>query len=324
MNNILKVKQAVENELHQFDETIRDILKNNNPLLNEVIDFVFNKNGKRIRPIIVFLSAKTFGEVNVQTISTAVALELLHTASLLHDDVVDESLLRRAQPSVNAMYDNKVSILAGDFFLASSLGLAIQTDNLHILRLFSSLGKDLAKGEIQQLNVSKQHIIDENVYIDVIRQKTAALFATCGSSGAVSVGATEEETGFFYQIGENLGIIFQIKDDIFDYYQSENVGKPTGNDIREGKITLPLIYALRENPCSEYHDLVENIQNHDFTDEDITKIVNFAKDNGGIEYAEQVMKKYYDLTLDLLSNVKNEEIKASFISLLDHLMIRTK
>ena len=324
MNDILAVKEVVEKELHQFDDLMSNILKNDNSLLNEVIDFVFKKNGKQIRPILVFLSAYACGIPNKTTVSTAVALELLHTASLLHDDVVDESYQRRGQSSVNAIFDNKVAILAGDFFLASSLNLATETNSFQILRLFSSLGKDLSKGEIQQLILSKQNIINKNTYIEVIRQKTAALFAVCASSGALSVGAPNEEVDLLYKIGENLGIIFQIKDDIFDYFQNAELGKPTGNDMREGKVTLPLIYAIQMNDLPEYELIIKNIQENNFSEEDITKIVEFAKENGGIQYAEQVMEEYKNVALNLISQLKNNEIKNAFISLLNYFMVREK
>lgn len=321
---LLLVKKPIEKELLRFNETIYKTLENNNPLLINVIDFVFNKNGKQIRPILTYLSAKYCGEPNDKTTETAVSLELLHTASLLHDDVVDNSMQRRGQPSVNAVFDNKVAVLAGDFFLASSLTLATATNNLQILRIISFLGRDLSGGEIKQLDTSKQNIIDENIYFEVIRQKTAALFSACASAGATSVDAPDDEVEMMRQIGENIGIIFQIKDDIFDYFDDKNIGKPTGNDIREGKVTLPLIYAIRNTDYSDNEYIVKKLFDKDFSEEDIRKIVSFAKENGGISYAEKVMEDYRRKTLDLMSNMPEGEIKNSFVKLLDYVIKRDK
>ncbi|MCL1944088.1 MAG: polyprenyl synthetase family protein [Candidatus Azobacteroides sp.] len=321
---LLLIKKPIENELKNFDEIISETLKSNNVLLNDVIDFVFNKNGKRIRPMLTYLSAKFCGEPNKKTTEVAVSLELLHTASLLHDDVVDDSMKRRGQSSINAVFDNKVAVLAGDFFLASSLTLATETDNLQILRIISYLGRDLSNGEINQLNVSKQNIIDENIYFDVIRQKTAALFAACATAGAASVNASDEKMELMRKTGENIGIIFQIKDDIFDYFDDKNIGKPTGNDIREGKVTLPLIYAVRNSKESDNKEIITIISHKDFSEENIRKIVNFAKENGGVDYAEKVMEDYRRKTFDLLSDMPEGEIKNSFVYLLEYLVKRDK
>ena len=318
------IKQPIEKELRQFDETISKALKNSNPLLNEVIDFVFKKNGKQIRPILTYLSAKFCGEPNKSTTEIAVSLELLHIASLLHDDVVDNSSERRGQSSVNACFDNKTAVLAGDFFLASSLALATETKNMQILRIISFLGRDLSSGEIKQLNVSNQNIIDENVYFDVIKQKTAALFSACALAGAASVGASEDKIALMQKVGENIGIMFQIKDDIFDYFDDKNIGKPTGSDLREGKITLPLIYSICTSENLNEKEITKIISNKDFSETNIQKIVHFAKENGGITYAENVMKAYRRETLDLLSDMPEGEVKTAFVCLLDYLVKRDK
>ena len=324
MIEIQNITKIIQDELVLFDEKIHQILENDNVLLNEVIDFVFKKNGKRIRPILVFLAAKACGIPNNTTLSTAVALELLHTASLLHDDVVDESNERRSQPSVNNVFDNKVAILSGDYFLASSLSLATESKDLSILQLFTALGKDLSKGEIQQLYTSKKHVFSEELYFRIIRQKTAALFAVCSSSGALSVGASDFMVDLFYKLGECLGILFQIKDDIFDYFSDENIGKPTGNDIREGKVTLPLIYAINKTNSAEYQTIIQRIQNNQFTEDDIVSVVEFAKANGGIEYAEKVMNEYKSQALDLISKLDNKEIKLTFSEFVEYFMVRDK
>ena len=318
------IKKPIEKELLHFNETVSKVLENSNPLLNNVIEFVFNKNGKQIRPILTYLSAKFCGEPNKGTTEVAVSLELLHTASLLHDDVVDTGMQRRGQPSVNAVFDNKTAVLAGDFFLASSLALAIETGNLQILRIISFLGRDLSSGEIKQLDMSKKNIINENIYFDIIKQKTAALFSACALAGAASVNASEDKIKLMQKVGENIGIMFQIKDDIFDYFDDKNIGKSTGNDIREGKATLPLIYSIRSCKNNECEEINKIIGNKDFSEENVRKIVNFAKENDGMDYAEKVMETYRRETLDLLSNIPEGEIKTAFCCLLDYLVKRDK
>lgn len=324
MDEIQNITRIVHDELSMFDEKIRQVLENDNVLLNEVIDFVFKRNGKKIRPILVFLSAKACGVPNANTLSIAVALELLHTASLLHDDVVDESAERRSQPSVNDAFDNQIAVLSGDYFLASSLSLATESKNLSILQLFTTLGKELSKGEIHQLYVSKQHVFSEELYFDIIRQKTAALFAVCASSGALSVDASDFMVDLFYKLGECLGILFQIKDDIFDYYSDENIGKPTGNDIREGKVTLPLIYAVNKTDSDKYKTIIHNIQNNQFTENDVIAVVEFAKANGGIEYARKVMNDYRLRALNLIGQIENDEMKLIFTEFVEYFMVRNK
>ena len=318
------IKKPIEKELRHFNEIVSKTLENNNPLLADVIDFVFKKNGKQIRPILTYLSAKFCGEPNKETTEVAVSLELLHIASLLHDDVVDSSVRRRGQPSVNAVFDNKTAVLAGDFFLASSLALATETGNMQILRIISFLGRDLSSGEIKQLDISNQNIIDEKIYCDVIKQKTAALFSACALAGATSVSASEDKIGLMQKVGENIGIMFQIKDDIFDYFDDKNIGKPTGTDIQEGRVTLPLIYAIRNSKNADSKEINDIIINKDFSKENVQKAVNFAKENGGIAYAENVMETYRRETLDLLSDLPEGEIKTAFGCLLDYLVRRDK
>ena len=231
-------------EMEDFKHLFGESLSSSNLLLQQVIMHIRQKNGKMMRPMLVLLAAKLLGGVRPATLHAAASLELLHTASLVHDDVVDESTERRGQLSVNAIFNNKVAVLAGDYLLATALVQAGLTRNLGIIDLISSLGRELAEGELLQLSNVSNEQFSEDVYFEVIRKKTAALFAACTKAGALSVGADAEKTEFLRRFGEYIGLCFQIRDDIFDYYESKEVGKPTGNDMLEGKLTLPVLYAL--------------------------------------------------------------------------------
>ena len=239
MDNSSLIKSPISEELEDFKKLFESTLSSSNLLLNSVIAHIRQKNGKMMRPILVLLAAKLFGKVCPATLHAAVALELLHNASLVHDDVVDESTERRGQLSVNAIFNNKVAVLAGDYLLATALVQVGITRNHDIIDIVSCLGQDLADGELLQLsNVSNLHFSEE-VYFDVIRKKTAVLFAACTKAGALSVGASDEKAESARLFGEYIGLCFQIKDDIFDYSESKEIGKPTGNDMVEGKLTLP-------------------------------------------------------------------------------------
>lgn len=244
MNKIELIRKPVEKELGEFKLLFDDSLKSSTPLLNEVLSYIKKRNGKMMRPILVLLMAKLFAAPNASTLHAALSLELLHTASLVHDDVVDESNQRRGQSSVNAMYDNKVSVLVGDYLLATSLKHAAVTGQIELVDLVSRLGQELSEGEIIQLANINNLDFSEEIYFDVIRKKTAALFTASAESGAVSVKASEENIKLAALFGEMIGIAFQIKDDIFDYFENEELGKPTGNDMLEGKLTLPALYVL--------------------------------------------------------------------------------
>ena len=255
MNKIDLIKQPVEKELEEFRGLFENSLTSTDPLLGEVLAYIKKRSGKMMRPILVMLTAKLFGTLNQSTFHTALSLELLHTASLVHDDVVDESDKRRGQSSVNAIYNNKVSVLVGDYMLATSLKHAALTGKVELVELVATLGQELSEGEILQLgNIGKEDFSEE-AYFDVIRKKTAALFKASSQSGAVSVGAVQEEVMKAGLLGEMIGIAFQIKDDIFDYFESPELGKPTGNDMLEGKLTLPALYVLNQTGAHKYWSL---------------------------------------------------------------------
>ena len=277
-----------------------------------------------MRPILVLLVAKLYGEIKPETLHAAVSLELLHTASLVHDDVVDESTERRGQLSVNAIFNNKVAVLVGDFLLATSLVHAERTRNHDIIGVVACLGQDLAEGEILQLSNVSNREYSETIYFDVIRKKTAALFAACTKAAALSVEVTDEKAEFARLFGENIGIYFQIKDDIFDYFESKEIGKPTGNDMLEGKLTLPALYVLNTTTDAWAQEMALRVKAGTATVDEITRLIEFIKQNGGIEYAVKVMYEYKERALDLLRTLPDSAVKTSLITYLDYVVDRDK
>lgn len=278
-----------------------------------------------MRPILILLTARLYDQVQPATLHTAVSLELLHTASLVHDDVVDESTERRGQLSVNAIFNNKVSILSGDYLLATSLLHAELTHSHDIIQVVSQLGQELAEGELLQLSNIDNKDFSEAVYFDVIRKKTAALFAACTQSAAFSVGANQEEQIKFARLlGEYIGICFQIKDDIFDYYDSKAIGKPTGNDMREGKLTLPALYALNATEDPVARELALKVKKGTATEQDIATLIAFTKEHGGIEYALQAIENYKQKALDLLAPLPDSEFRTSLQHYINYVVNREK
>jgi octaprenyl-diphosphate synthase len=254
---------------------------------------------------------------------SAVGLELLHTASLVHDDVVDESGERRGQASVNASYNNKVAVLEGDYLLSTALLHVAYTSNETIIQNLAELGRTLARGEILQLSNIQNQVISEDVYYDVIKMKTAALFESCAGIGAMSAGATPEEIEKAKLFGQNLGIIFQIRDDIFDYYESKEIGKPTGNDMAEGKLTLPVIYALNNSRMESMQTLARKVKAGTVNTDEIAVLVEFAKENGGIEYAERRMNDFRTLCMNYIEeSIKEKAIKEALIAYVDYVIQR--
>jgi polyprenyl synthetase len=270
--------------------------------------------------------AKNFGKVSQATQHAAVGLELLHTASLVHDDVVDEADARRGQASVNADYDNKVAVLVGDYVLSTALLHVSYTHAEIIVRRLAELGRTLSDGEILQLSNIQSKAITEEVYYKIIERKTAALFEACAAIGAESANASEEEVEAARLFGKHLGIVFQIRDDIFDYYDSEaEIGKPTGNDMAEGKLTLPIIYALNSTKNEDMLNLARKVKSREVTRDEIDKMVSFAKENGGIEYAERRMWDFHAEAQTFIDNyVKNESVRSSLQAYLDYVIKRKK
>jgi octaprenyl-diphosphate synthase len=323
MDYLSIIKQPISSELCDFIDLFNKSLSHTDGLLSQALEHIRNRAGKRMRPILILLMAKNFGEISDVTQHAAVGLELLHTASLVHDDVVDESGERRGQKSVNAMFDNKVAVLVGDYILSTALLHVSYTHSEIIVRYLAELGRTLSNGEILQLSNIQNQDISEEVYYQVIKQKTAALFEACAAIGALSAGAPEEEIQEAKKFGQNLGVIFQIRDDIFDYYDQANVGKPTGNDMVEGKLTLPVIYALRSTGNQDMLALAKKVKAGTVTKDEIAKLVKFTKENGGIEYADQRMWELHAESVYFLEHeVHDEDVRKSLRAYLDYVIER--
>ena len=323
MDYLSLIKQPISAELDDFISLFNQSLSHDNGLLAQVLMHIRQRGGKRMLPMLILLMAKNFGCVSSVTQHAAVGLELLHTASLVHDDVVDESSERRGQASVNALYDNKVSVLVGDFILSTALLYVSKTHSEVIVRRLSELGRTLSDGEILQLTNIQKEAISETAYYEIIKRKTAALFESCAAIGAESAGASDDEVEAARLFGQNLGIIFQIRDDIFDYYDSKEIGKPTGNDMLEGKLTLPVIYALKFTGNAEMMTLARKVKAREVKQSEINQLVAFTKEIGGIEYAEQQMWKFHAACMQFIDEkVGDSTIKAALKAYLDFVIER--
>ena len=311
MDYLSLIRKPIEEELSEFIEIFNHSLDHENGLLQQAL---------------ILLMARNYGHVTDVTQHAAIGLELLHTASLVHDDVVDESSERRGQASVNAMFDNKVAVLVGDYILSTALLHVSYTHSETIVRYLSNLGRTLSDGEILQLSTIDDEEISEETYYNIIKNKTAALFEACSAMGALSAGASEEDVDKAKLFGQKLGIIFQIRDDIFDYYNDEKeIGKPTGNDMAEGKLTLPVIYALKSTNNSEMLALAKKVKKHTISPDEIAVLVDFTMKNGGIEYADKRMWDFHKECQQFLDNeVKDKDIKESLQAYLDFVIERKK
>ncbi len=323
MDYLSLIRQPIEAEFRDFVTLMDSNLTHGEGLLAQVLTHIRQRGGKRMRPMLTLLMAKNYGEVSMVTQYAAVGLELLHTASLIHDDVVDESGERRGQASVNATYNNKVAVLVGDFILSTALLNVSKTGNQRIVQYLAELGRTLAAGEILQLSNIQNRDISEEVYFQVVSQKTAALFEACAVIGALSTGASDSEIEKAREFGQQLGIIFQIRDDIFDYYDSEEVGKPTGNDMAEGKLTLPIIFALNQNPLESMLTLARKVKDGTVNKDEIAVLVEFAKTYGGIDYAERKMQEMSKICMQYIDgSVKEKAIREALTAYVDYVIAR--
>ena len=323
MDQLSLIKQPISSDLDDFVVLFNQSLTHDEGLLGSALKHIRQRGGKRMRPMLILLMAKNYGEVSYVTQHAAVGLELLHTASLVHDDVVDESSERRGQASVNATYDNKVAVLVGDYILSTALLHVSKTGNQRIIEYLAELGRTLAAGEILQLTNIQNQQISEEVYYQIIKNKTAALFEACAAIGALSSGASEDDVIKAGKFGQDLGIMFQIRDDIFDYYDSKEIGKPTGNDMAEGKLTLPVIYALNNSSYESMHTLAKKVKNGTINIDEIAVLVEFTKQAGGIEYAEHRMQDFRMLCQQFIDeSVKNDEIRAALTAYVDFVIER--
>lgn len=321
-------RSVIQTEFKQFETVFAEILQSDNPLLSEVLDYVYTKRGKQLRPIMVLLSAGLCRGITDKTIQTAVSLELMHTASLMHDDVVDDTPIRRGDKAIHEKWNNKIAILVGDFMLSKSIELLSSVRNTTILNIVSDMCASLTSGELLQLHAGESMWINEEQYLQVIKHKTAHLFSACSEAGAVSAGATNRQQNAMRQFGMYLGLCFQLKDDVFDYSDIEDLGKPTMNDLRDGKATIPIIKSLQRatkeeaNQIKELAKALANDSQHIDTFEAEQEIRSFVLRYDGIRYAHQLMEKYRKKAIDTLQIFPDNKYKESLIGLLDYAIQR--
>lgn len=316
------IQKTIAPEIKQLNECMADTLATPNELMNEIVANYLKTKGKQIRPILVILSARLFGGVTPHTISAAASIEMLHNASLIHDDVVDDTDVRRNRPTINAIWDNHIAVLVGDFFVSSSLRQAVATGDLRVIDTISRLGCTLSLGEIDQIDKARGHDLDEEAYLGIIGDKTASLFVACVKMGGYSVNASAEDIERLSRFAYLFGLCFQIKDDIFDYFEDTAIGKPTGNDLREGKVTLPLLYALSRTDLPE-HDAMRSLACSDSLDtEEINTLIDYAKRAGGIEYAYDRMAQLRDEAVEIIKGFPDSDIRRTFIGLFDYVIAR--
>jgi octaprenyl-diphosphate synthase len=317
------IKAPIVREMDEFEQKFRDSMKTRVMLLDRIMNYIVKRKGKQMRPMFVFLSAGTCGLINDSTYRGAALIELLHTATLVHDDVVDDANYRRGFFSINALWKNKVAVLVGDFLLSKGLLLSVENKDYHLLNIVSNAVREMSEGELMQMEKARRLDITEDVYYQIIRQKTASLIASCCAVGASSVGATEEAVQTMRLFGEKIGMAFQIKDDLFDYGEAE-IGKPLGIDIKEKKMTLPLIYALSKAGWLEKRRIISIVRNESEKPKKVNEVIAFVKKSGGIEYANSVMEKYHQEALQLLNIFPESEYKKSLIQLVQFTIERSK
>jgi len=324
MIDTIQIEKPVAELFDQFKKDFSQALRSDIQTIQSAIETIHFSNGKHIRPLLLLLTAKACGRATSLSVESAVLLELLHTASLMHDDVVDETKQRRGFPSMNAIYDNRIAVLVGDFVLADTVIRALKTGEYQIVTIIALLCREMAEGEVKQIENSDNIILSEKDYFLTLEKKTAALLAACAEIGAITAGADYEMQTKCKQFGHLLGCSFQLKDDIFDYFDNQNIGKPNGNDIREGKITLPLLYALNSTPASEKDIYLDMLHQRQFTPENIAALIEFAKEKGGIEYAEARMIAYKSQAVELIDTLPPSEAKDSLLLLADYFVSRSK
>ena len=324
MDALTKIQHKLEPELEQMNSIIKDSLATDNELMNRVVTNYLLTKGKQIRPIMVLLSAKFFGGINNHALHAGAALEMLHNASLIHDDVVDETSMRRGKTTINNEWGNHIAVLVGDFFVANALSASISTGNITIISSLAHLGKELALGEVDQVCNVRDHRFDEHHYLSMIRKKTASLFKNCVKMGAESIDIPEDRYHNLMEYAEIMGMCFQIKDDIFDYFEDKQIGKPTGNDLREGKVTLPLLHALEIAPKEKSAAMKALLHKVSLQEEEIAELINFAKEYKGIEYSFEKMREMEAQAEILLNIYPDSEWKEAFRMLFDYIISRDK
>jgi octaprenyl-diphosphate synthase len=304
------LKAPIAAEMEEFEQKFRASMKTRVLLLDKIMSYIVKRKGKQMRPMFVFLSAGSCGAITESTFRGASLIELLHTATLVHDDVVDEANYRRGFFSVNALWKNKIAVLVGDFLLSRGLMLSIQNKDFNLLSIVNEAVQEMSEGELLQIEKSRKLDITEEIYFDIIRQKTASLISACCAVGASSSGASDEQVGRMRKFGELIGMAFQIKDDLFDYGEEE-IGKPLGIDIKEKKMTLPLIYALSKAPWAEKRKMIRMVRNESDKPGKVREVIAFVKRSGGIEYAEKAMSRFYNEALQVLNELPDSRYRQS-------------
>jgi octaprenyl-diphosphate synthase len=324
MLTLEEIKEPIQENLKEFEKKFKASMKSSVPLLDTVTRYIYKRKGKQMRPMFVFLTAKMCGEVNESTYRAASLIELLHTATLVHDDVVDDSNERRGFFSINALWKNKIAVLVGDYLLSRGLLLSVEGNNYDLLRIVSGASKDMSEGELLQIEKARRLDISEEIYFEIIRKKTASLISSCCACGASSVGASDEMTARMKKFGELVGISFQIKDDLFDFEAGNRTGKPSGIDIKEQKMTLPLIYMLSQLSSSEKRQTIRTIKKHHDDPAKVSGIIDQVNHSGGISYARNKMLEYRQQALDMLQEMPDNEARKSLEQLVIYTTERNK
>jgi octaprenyl-diphosphate synthase len=323
MMSVKEIMEPISSEMSEFEGRFRASMKSKVPLLDKVTHYIIRRKGKQMRPMFIFLTAKMLGKINDKTYDAATLVELLHTATLVHDDVVDDANERRGFFSVNALWKNKIAVLVGDYMLSKVLLLSIENNNTKLLEVVARAVREMSEGELLQLEKARKLDITEEIYFEVIRQKTASLISTCCEAGAISVERFDE-TEKMRLFGEYIGIAFQLKDDIFDYGEPGEIGKPTGLDIRERKMTLPLIFALNNSTPEIRKELINTVKNHNENPKKVRRAVQLVIENGGIDYTHKKMLEYKDLAVELIKDIPDSDAKKSILGLIEYTTKRKK
>lgn len=318
-----KIKKPIEEELNIFEQKFKESMKSNVALLDKITYYIVKRKGKQMRPMFVFFSAKLCGTIGERTYVAASLIELLHTATLVHDDVVDDSFERRGFFSINALWKNKIAVLVGDYLLSQGFLLSIKHKAFRLLEIVSHAVKAMSEGELLQIEKARKLDIDEAVYFDIIRQKTASLIAAACSAGAASVTEDDETIECMRQFGEKIGISFQIKDDLFDYGKID-VGKPLGIDIKEKKMTLPLIYALSQSTRAKKKEIINIVKRHNEDKEKVNSLIQYVIEVGGVDYAQKAMVRYQKEAFELLNQLPDSAIRQSMQELVNFVTARSK
>lgn len=316
------IHKTIAPELRRLNEQMSAQLSTSSVLMTRVVESQLSTKGKQIRPVIVILCSKLFGQANDNTIASAAAIELLHNATLIHDDVVDDSKTRRNRPTINSIWDNHIAVLVGDYFVSCAMQQAISTGDIRIIDALCHLGKLLSLGEIDQIYNARYHTLTEDAYYNIISNKTASLFVACAKMGCYAAGVFDRRADSLAEFARLLGLCFQIRDDIFDYFVSDAIGKPTGNDLREGKITLPLLHTLLREDLPDHETMVELSHKEILDDAEIATLTSYAIENGGIDYAFGEMKRLRAEAADVLADFPDSEIKDSMLAIFDYIIAR--